>query len=198
MLAIALAVVVIARQRGAPLLVDALSICRDLPDHTYINDPRSCRAHWVCMGGETVPALCAPSFNFNPALGLCQADTVFPCTDDAAPPPPPADEDATTTIVAPAPEEVDTQPPPAVSLSCPPRGVFQLPFTATSPHVCTPVYRLCVGGESFVRTCATNMLFDAREQRCNFRSRVACEFECPAVSVAGQVVMVPSQQRCDR
>lgn len=200
LLAVALAAVVIGRRPGSAS-TDTNSVCHNRPDGVFINNPASCRAFWICHNnGDAVPTECPDGWNFNPAILLCQSESVFPCSDDDVPvtePPPPTDgpTDAPTDAPTDGPPDGPTDSPelPESPFACPPDGIRTFPV----PYSCT-TYRFCFKGALTVRRCAAGTLFDGRTLRCNLRSLVDCDSRCPAVSDPQRVIAFGSRTQCDR
>lgn len=54
-------------------------VCKNSPDGYFVDNPMSCQAFWVCIGGIGYLGLCEPEYNFNEERQLCDSPDHFAC-----------------------------------------------------------------------------------------------------------------------
>lgn len=131
-------------------------ICQGIPDGRFVNNPTSCAAYWLCLGGETFGANCPDGLNFNEAEQLCDEYEFYPCTDGPPTPLPP------------------TERPPTSKCTGLPNGHF-----INNPVNCQ-AYWVCWNELPFNGTCPPDFNFNETGQLCDYPENYPCnQFICP-------------------
>lgn len=156
------------------------TICVDVIDRDFIDNPLNCSTFFQCVDGRAIDGSCPSGTWFNPDSQKCDVPWNVPCDAEAS-------ESVELECV---PEPGD--PPPPLQISC---HLSDAVHMVQHPTDCTKFF-ICVGGQAEERACAPGLEFNVHTQQCMQPEDAMCEPPvCPAINVP--ITFVPSETHCN-
>jgi hypothetical protein len=172
---------------SATSAVGSDDLCVDLPNGSFLNNPRSCAAFFQCWEGVAIDNDCADGFFFNPIAVLCDWPENVDCVDEPSTPP-----QTPPTLPTPSPTTAPTTPAPPPPIQCPPTGAQLMPH----PESCS-FFIFCWGGVPQILECPADKHFSEELQTCIDQELADCDIDDTICQGVIDFTLIPSTVDCN-
>lgn len=140
--------------------------CADKPNNFFVASPRGCAYYFTCINNTGHEQFCPAGFWFNQRDQTCDVPQNVNCTLDLPP----------------------------ANITCPARGIFQLPH----PYLCDRFFH-CVDGQQTETACGAGEHFSTIDEACVPKEYAFCVHDpvfCPPIEKFNQITFVSNTRTC--